>query len=117
VIGAFTADGVLVGGVTLALQARPGAKRRHKVEVWNVYLAPEHRGSGAARAMMVRAIAEARARGFEAMVLGVTGEAEGARRLYGSLGFVTYGIEPRALRLPDGRAFDDRLMQLDLRPA
>ncbi len=115
VVGAFTGEGALVGGATLALQARPGWKRRHKAEIWNVYLAPEHRGSGAARAMTERAIAEARGLGVEAVVLGVTGEAPAARRLYESLGFVTYGIEPRALRLPDGRVLDDRLMQLDLR--
>ncbi|WP_188311916.1 GNAT family N-acetyltransferase [Salinarimonas soli] len=116
-VGAFAGDGTLVGAVTLALQARPGAKRRHKVEIWNVYVAPEARGTGTARALMERAVAEARALGFEAVVLSVSAHAERARALYESLGFVTYGIEPRGMRLPDGRTFDDRLMQLDLRPA
>ncbi len=115
VVGAFTGEGALVGGATLALQARPGWKRRHKAEIWNVYLAPEHRGAGAAPSLVEPVIAEERELGHEAVVLGVTGEAPAARRLYESLGFTTYGIEPRALRLPDGRVLDDRLMQLDLR--
>ncbi len=116
VVGAFATDGSLVGGVTLALQARPGAKRRHKAEIWNVYVAPEHRGSGVARVLMERAISEARALGLEAVTLGVSSAAPAARRLYESLGFTAYGTEPCSLKLPDGSYVDDLLMQLDLRP-
>lgn len=112
-VGAFV-EGRLVGTVIVALTARARLKQRHKTEFWSVYLVPEHRGSGLARAMLERAIAEARTLGFEAAVLTVVSHNAGAIRLYGSLGFVPYGLERQALKLPDGRYCDEVLMQLDL---
>ncbi|MFZ4530965.1 MAG: GNAT family N-acetyltransferase [Alsobacter sp.] len=113
VFGGFS-DGVLVGIVTLALSARPGRKLRHKVEIWNVYVDPAQRGMGLARRLMQDAIAEARCRGLLAIVLSVSAGNLAAFRLYESLGFRVFGVEPGAVRLPDGRCFDDTLMQLDL---
>jgi ribosomal protein S18 acetylase RimI-like enzyme len=113
VFGGFS-DGVLVGIVTLALSARPGRKLRHKVEIWNVYVDPAQRGTGLARRLMQDAIAEARRRGLSAIVLSVSAGNLAAFRLYESLGFRVFGVEPGAVRLPDGRCFDDTLMQLDL---
>jgi ribosomal protein S18 acetylase RimI-like enzyme len=113
VFGGFS-DGVLVGIVTLALAARPGRKLRHKVEIWNVYVDPAQRGTGLARRLMQDAIAEARRRGLSAIVLSVSAGNLAAFRLYESLGFRVFGVEPGAVRLPDGRCFDDTLMQLDL---
>lgn len=113
VVGAFAGD-TLVGCAVLALEPRTSAKLRHKAEVWNVYLAPEHRGSGLARCIMERVVAEARRLGLEAIVLGVAAHNARARGLYESLGFVTWGIEPRAMRLPSGEVLDDCFMQLDL---
>lgn len=113
VFGGFS-DGMLVGIVTLALSARTGRKLRHKVEIWNVYVDPAQRGTGLARRLMQAAIAEARRRGLAAIVLSVSADNLPAFRLYESLGFRVFGVEPDAMRLPDGRSFDDTLMQLDL---
>ena len=113
VFGGFS-NGVLVGIVTLALAARPGRKLRHKVEIWNVYVDPAQRGTGLARRLMQDAIAEARRRGLAAIVLSVSAGNMPALRLYEGLGFRVFGVEPGAVRLPDGRSFDDVLMQLDL---
>lgn len=113
VFGGFS-DGMLVGIVTLALSARTGRKLRHKVEIWNVYVDPAGRGTGLARRLMQAAIAEARRRGLAAIVLSVSAGNLPAFRLYESLGFRVFGVEPDAVRLPDGRSFDDTLMQLDL---
>ena len=113
VFGGFS-DGVLVGIVTLALAARPGRKLRHKAEIWNVYVDPAQRGTGLARRLMQDAIAEARRRGLAAIVLSVSAGNLPALRLYESLGFRVFGVEPGAVRLPDGRSLDDVLMQLDL---
>ena len=113
VFGGFS-NGVLVGIVTLALAARSGRKLRHKVEIWNVYVDPAQRGTGLARRLMQDAIAEARRRGLAAIVLSVSAGNMPALRLYEGLGFRVFGVETDAVRLPDGRSFDDVLMQLDL---
>lgn len=113
VFGGFLGGG-LVGIVTLALSARTGRKLRHKGEIWNVYVNPAQRGTGLARRLMQAAIAEARNRGLAAIVLSVSADNLPAARLYQSLGFRVFGVEPDAMRLPDGRSFDDTLMQLDL---
>ena len=113
VIGAF-AGAELVGCAVLSRQARAAAKLAHKVDLTSVYVAPDHRGSGLSRRLIEAAIREARRLGFEAIVLGVAAHNAPARRLYEGLGFVTWGIEPRAMRLPSGAYLDDCYMQLDL---
>jgi len=113
-IGAFD-GGELCGLLLLATSARRRVKLRHKVEIWSVYVAPERRGRGFARALVARALEEARARGYEAVMLSVNADNPAARAVYESLGFRAYGTEPRAMKLADGRVFDDVLMQCDLR--
>lgn len=112
-VGVF-ADNRLVGFTLVALQARRGGHVRHKCEFWSVYLAPEYRGRGLARRMLEASIIEARNFGFEAVVLSVNATNAGARRLYEALGFVEYGLEKNSIKLPDGRRFDDILMELRL---
>jgi ribosomal protein S18 acetylase RimI-like enzyme len=112
IIGMFV-DDALAGAVILNATARGRAKMKHKCEFWSVYVAPEHRGGGRGRRLLQHTIEEARRRGFEAVVLSVTVQ-NPARKLYEELGFVAYGVEPRALKLPDGTYIDDCLMQLDL---
>jgi ribosomal protein S18 acetylase RimI-like enzyme len=107
--GAF--DGkALVGIASLALTARHQAKRRHRAEIWNVYVAPEARGGGVARRLMQMLIDDARRRGLEGLVLTVATSNAGAIGLYRSLGFAVIGTEPGALRLPGGGASDDHMM-------
>jgi ribosomal protein S18 acetylase RimI-like enzyme len=113
-LGAFRAAD-LVGMLTL-LRER-GAKLRHKASIVAVYVAPEARGLGVGRALIETAIGRARTiDGLEQLLLMVAVSNAAARRLYHSVGFVEYGIEPRAVRLGD-EYMDDSLMVLRLFPA
>jgi RimJ/RimL family protein N-acetyltransferase len=90
------------------------AKRRHKGHVWGVFVYPEYRGHGVAKAMMSSLIAAARPLpGLVSISLSVTSAEEPARRLYLSLGFRPFGLEPRALQV-DGTYLDELHMTLDL---
>lgn len=98
--GAFEA-GRLVGSVALEYCAKP--KTRHSALVLGMYVRPDHRRRGAAAALMQAAIAAARARpGLRVLRLTVTQGNEAAIRLYESLGFSAWGIEPSAILTPSG---------------
>lgn len=109
-LGGFTGD-ALGGMVGLAVQ--PGRKQRHKGMVYGVYVIPEQRGTGLARGLLVALIEAARGSGLLLLHLTVAVGNDRARRLYVGLGFQTYGIERRALRIGD-TFVDDELMVLDL---
>jgi L-amino acid N-acyltransferase YncA len=113
VVGAF-AGGALVGAVGMQ---RPDAERRrllHKGLVWSVYVAPEQRGRGLGRAMLVEVVDRARRmEGLEQLHLMVGAESGEARRLYHSLGFVEFGVERRSVKLDD-RYLDEAYMVLFL---
>lgn len=74
-------------------------KERHKGHIWGVYVRPESRGKGIARALMQEIIR--RAKGIEGLeqILLVASAHLPARRLYEALGFESYGVEPRSLKL------------------
>ncbi len=111
IFGGFE-GGVLVGMAGLRREA--GAKRNHRCSVWGVYVTPRARRRGIARALLVAAIEHARGwAGVEQVNLGVTPEAEGARRMYASLGFTEWGRAPRAHRW-EGRYVDMIHMALEL---
>jgi len=110
-LGAFEGD-VLVGTATLGRQQR--RKSRHKAYVWGVYVSPEARGTGVGRALMERIVALAREMpGLEQLHLLVITANAPAIRLYESLGFVRYGVEPHAIKHDAGYS-DDALMILTL---
>jgi ribosomal protein S18 acetylase RimI-like enzyme len=115
VLGAFDTEGRLLGHVFLATHAATGTKTRHKCEIWSVYVLPEHRGSGLARALLSTAIDRARELGFDWVKLEVAEHNLGARKLYESLGFIAYGREEDKLRLVDGRSIHEIYMQLRIR--
>jgi ribosomal protein S18 acetylase RimI-like enzyme len=113
VYGAFAA-GTLAGVAGLARE--PRAKNRHKALVFGMYVAPEHRRLGIAAALVRHIIGEARRQpGLEQLVLTVTQTNTAARMLFESLGFRSFGLEPRALRDGDGY-FDKNHMILFLAP-
>lgn len=110
VLGAFAPELVGVVGMFRA----PGAKEKHKGGIWGMYVAPEFRGQGLGRALMNEAIARARTiPEVEELRLSVVTTNETAYKLYRSLGFTEYGLEPRALKLDD-KYLDEYMMVLRL---
>lgn len=111
VLGAFDA-GRIVGTAGFAREDR--LKTRHKGNVWGVFVSPSFRGRGLGKELMVKLIDEARAMaGLEQILLGVVADNAPARELYLSLGFQTWGTEPRALRVGE-RYLDEDYMVLFL---
>jgi ribosomal protein S18 acetylase RimI-like enzyme len=89
-------------------------KRRHRAELWGMYVSPEARGQGVGRALLDEILRRARsALGLEQIILTVMAHNQAAIGLYRAVGFEVYGHAPRAMLLGD-RAFDEDLMRLEL---
>jgi RimJ/RimL family protein N-acetyltransferase len=113
-LGAFDGD-TLVG--IAGLRREEEIKKRHKAVIWGMYVPQEVRGKGAGKALLEAAIAHARTLpGLEQINLSVVLTSKEARHLFIALGFETYGLERRALKLHD-RYFDQELMTLRLKQA
>jgi len=88
------------------------AKARHKGRIWGVYVRGTCRGQGTGRELLVELLMRIKARpGIEQVSLTVVGGQEAAKILYRSLGFETYGVEPRGLKVGD-RYFGNEHMAL-----
>ena len=85
-------------------------KTAHRGNIWGVYVRPEARGHGVARALIVDVLAFARTQVQQVHLSVVTDNAP-AIALYEHLGFTTYGTEPRSLFVA-GRYLDEHLMVL-----
>ena len=108
VLGAFVGE-ELMGIVSLGRETY--RKGRHKAGVYQVYVVPEVRGRGYGRRLMEDLLARARKiEGLEQLDLAVNTANAPARTLYIALGFEPYGLERRALKLPDGTVLDEELM-------
>jgi ribosomal protein S18 acetylase RimI-like enzyme len=107
VFGGFDA-GALLGVAGFAVP-QP-AKKRHKGLLWGVYVREAARGRGLGRALVVQVIEHARAHVVQLHAAVVTTN-HAALGLYRTLGFTTYGLEPRGLACA-GRYFDQELMVL-----
>lgn len=108
-LGAFVGD-ALIGNATL--RVAESRKERHRAEVFAVYVAPEARRRGVARRLLREIIARTGAvPGVEQIRISVVTENIAARALYHALGFVPYGVEPRALKDGD-RYYDEEWMLL-----
>ena len=95
---------------TFYLRANQGGGGAHVANAAFV-TAPDARGRGVARAMLARAVEEARGAGFEAMQFNfVLASNAGAVRLWTREGFETVGRVPRAFRLPAGVYTDALIM-------
>jgi ribosomal protein S18 acetylase RimI-like enzyme len=119
---AYEAEGVFLFGCfsdeqcvgVAALSRKLNPKYSHKVFFWGLYIPPEFRGRSIGRQLMEHLIAFARSLpGVRFAMLQVTTTNEPARALHQRFGFVSCGIEPRALFL-DGRFYDFELMQMNL---
>lgn len=116
VLGAFPEDGrggdALVGIIVCQQERR--LKASHKATIGGMYVASEARGLGIGRALLERAVAEARSwPGVEKLTLTVVERAEAARALYRAAGFRPYGLEPDSLR-QDGVRDTVEYLALDL---
>jgi ribosomal protein S18 acetylase RimI-like enzyme len=97
VLGAWM-DGELVGCAILRYEA--GRKFSHIANVFSVYVKAHARGQGIARAMMLEVIARARLLPrIKKLNISVMSTQTAARQMYESLGFQTWGTEPRAMMI------------------
>jgi GNAT superfamily N-acetyltransferase len=97
IFGAFERDQII--GMVGFYQEVP-AKRRHKGWIWGVFVAPNARGRGVAKALMLRAIEKAKTLPeLDMLLITVSVGQPAPRRLYESLGFRSIGIEPRGLKI------------------
>ncbi|WP_145394463.1 GNAT family N-acetyltransferase [Pantoea sp. SJZ147] len=97
----------------VGVRFNPGVKQRHVATLWGMYVRPEWRGSGLAKALLTTAIAEARE--CRSLKLAVSATNIAAARLYRSAGFQTYATDVAALYV-DGVFHDTLLMRRDAEP-
>ena len=111
--GVFAA-GTLAGIVAFG-QTR-GERDRHRGWLYQVYVQPQLRGTGAAAALLEAAIEHAGTDVLQVHLM-VGAHNAPAIRLYEKLGFVTYGTDPRCLAV-NGRYIDEHMMvrMLDAAP-
>ncbi|WP_042397127.1 GNAT family N-acetyltransferase [Geomicrobium sp. JCM 19037] len=110
VLGAFNKSDSLVGIVTFMRET--SLKTSHKGNVFGMYVAPEGRGQGLGKSLMVELIRNAKnCIGLEQINLTVVSANDSAKKLYKSVGFEVYGVERNALKF-NGKYFDEDLMVL-----
>ena len=90
-------------------------KTRHKGRVWGVYVTPERRRAGVGKKMLQMLLERGNALdGIQQILLSVTTTQVAAVRLYRSLGFTSFGCEPRALKIGE-HFIDEEYMVLRVR--
>jgi ribosomal protein S18 acetylase RimI-like enzyme len=110
--GAF--DGKQLVGIA-GFRRERALKMHHKASIWGMYVPRELRKEGIGKALLQAAIEYAKTLpDLEQINLAVVLTSREARHLFISLGFETYGLERRSLKLRD-RYFDQELMSLRLR--
>ncbi|WP_315703292.1 MULTISPECIES: GNAT family N-acetyltransferase [unclassified Bradyrhizobium] len=108
VMGAFR-DDELVGTAGFAVQQ--GQKHAHKGRLWGMYVRPSSRNIGVGR-LLVSAVLDVAREKVELIQLTVVRDNRPARRLYESVGFVEFGMEPKASKLGE-KYYDEAHMALD----
>ncbi|MEO5699171.1 MAG: GNAT family N-acetyltransferase [Casimicrobiaceae bacterium] len=113
-MGAFVGE-VLAG--TAGLVRLPRHKERHKADLVGMYVEPEFGGRHIGRQLVEALIATGRTwPGLEQVTLSVTRGNARAQRLYHEAGFVTFGIEHRAIKV-GATYYDKEHMVLFLNPS
>jgi len=109
-VAAAFEDGRLVG--MAGFNRETGPKVRHKGRIWGVYVTASRRGNGVGRDL-VRAVLNraAKIEGLDQIQLSVTETQAAAIKLYHSLGFETFGREPRALKIGDRMVDEDYMIR------
>jgi RimJ/RimL family protein N-acetyltransferase len=99
VIGIFMKDELV--GIT-SINRHPRPKTNHRAYLGAMYVLPEYRGQGLARFLLRDALDYLKTRpGVEDVVLAVTAGNSAARKIYVDVGFKTWGIDPRYLKIGD----------------
>ena len=110
-LGAFREEDLL--GL-VGFYRKTGEKEQHRGHIWGMYVRSDEQGKGIGKALLSKAIDLAEALpGLEQIELCVVTRNKLARNLYASLGFVSCGIDPRALFV-DGEYFHEERMVLIL---
>jgi ribosomal protein S18 acetylase RimI-like enzyme len=121
-IGSVEEDQFIVGAVeegrlfgVVGFYREKGLKTRHKGRIWGVYVTPDKRDQGLARKMFETLLQRASTiASLEQILLSVAATQTAAFRLYQSLGFQSWGCEPRGLRVGD-QWIDEHYMILRLK--
>lgn len=109
--GAFENE-QLIGVCTLLKEQK--SKLKHRANIVAMYVSPQKRGMGIGKLLMLAAIQKAiELDEIEQVNLCVVSSNASAKKLYTSMGFKTFGIERKALKI-EGRYFDDEYMVLFL---
>lgn len=112
VLGAFDETNNLIGIVGIC--RFPFGKQFHKAMLWGMYVTINKRQQGIGRQLIQTAIKDTRTLpGILHINLSTTGTSSAANRLYESLGFKIYGVEPNSVNV-DGVYFDETWMQLEI---
>ena len=110
-LGAFH-QAELIGMV--GFRRKDGEKEQHRGHIWGMYVRSDLQGKGFGKALLSEAVDLAKAMsGLEQIELCVVTRNKQARGLYAALGFVSCGIDPRALFV-DGEYLDEERMVLIL---
>ncbi len=115
VLGGFHGDrgDELVGVVGFHREAAP--KLAHRGTIWGMYVRDEAQGRGIGELLLEAALDRARRQpGLAVIEIGVEANNGAARRLYERCGFERWAVQRDALRV-DGHAYDEWLMQLQVR--
>lgn len=99
---------------TAGVRREDRPKHRHIATIWGVYVTPAARGRGLGRDVVAAAVETASGwPGVTCVKLSASENSPGAIRVYESLGFVAWGLEPDALRV-NGRSYGEVHMHLAL---
>lgn len=110
--GAFD-QGELIGMVTLVQEM--AEKIQHRANIFAMYVTPKKQGLGVGEVLLTEAINKARTLGvIEKVNLTVMASNLKAKKLYTKLGFQTYGLEEKAMKI-NGTYYDDEHMVLHLK--
>lgn len=111
ILGGFDSD-KLIG--VLGFDRQQLQKRKHIGVMWGIFVDRGHRKHGLARELVNDLLARVRnVPGITHIRVTTTTENEGAKTLYTSCGFVSWGTEPHAL-LVNGKLLDEEHFAVDL---
>jgi ribosomal protein S18 acetylase RimI-like enzyme len=109
-LGAYV-DDRLAGVVSFEREGRNRERLRHKGLLFRMAVASDQRGRGLGRLLIQEVLTRGRKiPGMEQVILTVISGNTGAKKLYESYGFRTYGREPRAVKGSGGYLDEDAMV-------